>query len=517
MLGTLSCNGRDATFLSLLEKGKNEFKKDAEEQDFSVSVIYLEEAQKIKPDNQEVHYFLGYTYERLSAKDGMLNSNLELSMKASEQFKKVIGIAPKYEGELLTLDPYSKITSIWGSMAMACLSRGQVDSAIWAFKYGQAEGGYIPGLLEYGKNILKSCEKDAILFTNGDNDTFPLWFLQEVENFRKDVRVVNLSLLNTTWFIKLLRDTNPKIPINFTDNYIDNKLMEHNSDRLFQEPTREVTVGGLTWDLKPSRVVSYQGKKYGYLTVQDMMVIRIIDQNKWERPVYFAVTVASENKINLDKYLRMEGLVLRLVQEEGEDQLDPDRAMNNLWNAYQYEHINDPSTYNSDAMPKLFSNYQAIFIYLAQTLMQQGKNEEAVKQVDRVNELFPSDDWRTFMFTAQLYTNMKKYAEAVEYMKKALKLNPEFTQGKLNLPVLLHRAGKYQEAITAYRELIEEKPDLSQAYTGLANLYAKEEDFQQAIDVLEDWLTRNPNDTGAQKKLQEYQEALSTSGSGSPD
>ena len=74
---------------------------------------------------------------------------------------------------------------------------------------------------DYSYNILQSCEPDGIVFTNGDNDTFPLWYLQEVEGIRKDVRVICLSLLNTQWYIKQLRDQEPKVPMNLSDRAIE--------------------------------------------------------------------------------------------------------------------------------------------------------------------------------------------------------------------------------------------------------------------------------------------------------
>ena len=392
---------------------------------------------------------------------------------------------------------------------------------------------------DYAYNILISCDPDAILFTNGDNDTFPLWFLQEVKRIRKDVRVVNLSLLNTDWYVKQLRDKLPKVPLgNITDERLEQLVKtsirgmseKDIKDRFFCEwdirtmgikriyETRKETRAGITWDLKPSRKVPVGGgQQVGFLTVQDWMVREIIGQNNWQRPIYFAVTVSPENKINLDEYLRMEGLVLRLVREKGSQQLDPARSLHNLWDLYLYRGVNDPNVYKDEQTKKLLSNYQASYVYLAQVLMQEGKNEEAVKQMERLNELVPPDDWKASLFQAQIFTNMGRYAEAAEHMKKTIEMNPEFTQGKLNLPLLLERAGKVDSAIRVYNDLIEEEPNLGQAYTGLGNLYARRRDYSQAVDVLRSWLARSPNDAQAQEKLKEYEQALQGLSTTTPD
>ena len=101
----------------------------------------------------------------------------------------------------------------------------KIDSAKWAFKTGKADGGFYPAIIEYNKNIMASCKPNAILFTNGDNDTYPNWFLQFIDNYRQDITVVNLSLLNVPWYIKQLKNnyltgTN-NLKINLSDEDID--------------------------------------------------------------------------------------------------------------------------------------------------------------------------------------------------------------------------------------------------------------------------------------------------------
>ena len=165
---------------------------------------------------------------------------------------------------------------------------------------------------DYSYNILQSCGPNGIIFTNGDNDTFPLWYLQEVEKVRTDVAVVNLSLLNTPWYIKQWRDKRPKETkfIDMSDPQID-KL----TSTLQQWKTREMQIpvyndpknkeGYIEWEMKPT----YAGQA---LRVQDMMIMKIIDDAAWRVPIYFAVTVSQNNRIGLDQYLDMQGLTFQL-------------------------------------------------------------------------------------------------------------------------------------------------------------------------------------------------------------
>ena len=165
---------------------------------------------------------------------------------------------------------------------------------------------------DYSYNILQSCLPNGVIFTNGDNDTFPLWYLQEVEKLRTDVAVVNLSLLNTHWYIKQWRDKRKgeRRIINLNDNQIDrltsslqkwekqNVMVPVNNDPINED-------GFIEWEMKPT----FQGQA---LRVQDMMIMHIINESAWRSPIYFAVTVSQQNRIGLEDYLAMQGLAFRL-------------------------------------------------------------------------------------------------------------------------------------------------------------------------------------------------------------
>jgi len=182
----------------------------------------------------------------------------------------------------------------------------------------------------YGYNMLIGLEPNAMIFTNGDNDTFPLWYMQEVENVRKDVRVINLSLLQTDWYIRQLRDLEPKVPINLDDGQI-----------AALQPYRE----------KDGRIVF----------VNDVMVKHILDANQWKRPVYLAVTVPDQR--GLERQLKMEGLVFRIYKDPVDMPMDVAKLDENLNRKYHYRGFLTPtgeydaSVYKDEQAERLLQNY----------------------------------------------------------------------------------------------------------------------------------------------------------------
>jgi len=235
---------------------------------------------------------------------------------------------------------------------------------------------------DYSRNILETCEPNAILFTNGDNDTFPLWYLQEVMGVRKDVRIANLSLLNTGWYIKQLKHDEPKVPMTFSDDYIDRYLDQHDMTALRMrywpknDPKRPTVIrletpdgGTLEWDVPATLHLDTGPGDTGepnFLRVQDIMIIDIVRAAKWKRPIYFAVTVSTSNMLNLRDHLTMEGLAFRLNPVTGRE-IDPDKLRENLLVKYRdhYRNLDNPGIHYDDNVYRLLQNYRSAFLQLA--------------------------------------------------------------------------------------------------------------------------------------------------------
>ncbi len=256
---------------------------------------------------------------------------------------------------------------------------------LWAnYRVHDRSGNFVPW--DWAWNLLQSCEKDAILFTNGDNDTFPLWYLQEVERIRTDVRVVNLSLANTGWYLDQLKNSSPRgaKPVAFTMSDgeiadityvpVDSVDAELPSSLARQQLLRESRLHGVSlpsepldtikWLLKPG--LTYNGQ--GYLRPQDIAVYEILMNNFSQRPIYFALTVDPESMIGLENYLRLDGLAYKVVPLKSADPMsyvDSSLLYRNLVELYRYRNLNNHQVTLEETSRRLCGNYTPLFVRLA--------------------------------------------------------------------------------------------------------------------------------------------------------
>ncbi|MCB8994566.1 MAG: hypothetical protein H6538_03050 [Bacteroidales bacterium] len=295
------------------------------------------------------------------------------------------------------------------------------------------DGLYDPFFIRMAKNILASCDSNAILFVNGDSDTFPLLYVQEKERYRDDVTVINIGLLSTGRYITHLLDGK------YTDNPIscklDREIYSQNLKQVFyiidktesisidslitlvssSEPESKIELGGDYYDYIPARNLSFNfhpetsprfeslynidksevdtefniqlNKKYLFLN--QFCFLDIFCSNEFRRPIYFAITVSNTNYLDLDEYFLNEGLAYKIMPYK--PRLNPNGSYyGNIDTDIQYKKLmNDLSFQELNTYPHIFEmnkrmifNYRYVFNLLAQELLEENKRDSALKVLD---------------------------------------------------------------------------------------------------------------------------------------
>ena len=310
---------------------------------------------------------------------------------------------------------------------------------------------------DYSYNILQSCAPNAIVFTNGDNDTFPLWYLQDVEGVRRDVKIVNLSLLNTNWYIKEIKSNDPykvgTVNIRFTDSQIDRIRpvqwepkditiplpKDPNSPEIAKivkeaniQDSTVIKAGSLTFRM--NNTVTFGTTKA--IRIQDIMVKEIIEANQWKRPIYFSVTCAIDSRIGLDDYLKIEGMSLRLVPEKrtpnvefvNEPALRAELLNENPGHSktfkrgFKFRGLNDKSIFYEDGQQKMLQNYRNAFLRLAMYYLDTNQKTKVNEVLDYMNKKISDDvigiDYRLLSQIGNIYYEAGNFAKFKEISVK---------------------------------------------------------------------------------------------------
>ncbi len=250
---------------------------------------------------------------------------------------------------------------------------------------------YFP--VDFAYNLLSSCEKNAVLFTNGDNDTFPLWYLQSVEGYRTDVSVANASLLNTDFFVNELKHDNNGFIIDSlypNTKEFDPSLLKKPVEILL--PFSYQLPGGKIE--KDTLCSTYIGRNFGdrkFWLSQDKVILSFLKNNNWRRPVYFSSTLDQDNLLGLNDYLRYEGIVSRLVPIKA-DSISPTILELNLMHKYRYRSFNDRAVPIDNITKDIFMNFRIAFYKLILYYKQRGNKSKAKEVFDFMQNKLPA--WR---------------------------------------------------------------------------------------------------------------------------
>ena len=367
---------------------------------------------------------------------------------------------------------------------------------------------------DFGRNYLMSLEEkgNPIIFTNGDNDTFPLWYNQDVEGERTDARVCNLSYLQTDWYIDQMRRPaydSPSLPINWsrleycagTNEYVtvepalkesiaalyetypdeakkmfgDNpyelknilKYWVRNNVTKDQKEVMKLLLGDESINVIPTdtvyvtidkeavkksgmlmaadsipdkMVISLKGKRALYKG--DLMMLELIANCNWTRPIYVALTVGEDNYMNLGDNFVQEGLVNRITpfttKDMGTKNFDTKRTYDRLMHKFRFGGLETPGIYIDETVMRMCWTHRKTFVQLAMNLVNEGENKKAAEVLAYLDKHIPEYNvpvnyWSGSLDEARIYAHLGEKQKAMSMLKKLFTKSYQYARWYCNL------------------------------------------------------------------------------------
>lgn len=394
----------------------------------------------------------------------------------------------------------NKNTAVIAAILIVSLLAVPVNMALGGWTLHSRAGNYLP--FDYSYNILQSTEENAIIFTNGDNDTFPLWYLQDVAGVRRDVRVVNLSLANTLWYVDQMKNRSPwgaeKIPLSFSDDSIHNvnELSEGALSydfgvafnvaipvdreilKKYTDDPAIIADGHMRFQYRATPYGERDGQQYYLYQVRDKVILDILKQTRFTRPVYYSRTVGPDVYNNLEQFFRTEGMAHRVCpvpQNRGvSSSLEPDildKCLMNVDNSddfsktpkygFKFRNLSNPNVYYDEVHRRLMRSYRQLYIEYAQYMFYDKKDsarcvqilDEMNKQISTVQFPLSYDiEYKVALMYEQAGAKdkAKKYAQSAINKCELIMANSEIEKPYKEYEMMGRFFGPYQIASSLY-------------------------------------------------------------------
>lgn len=358
------------------------------------------------------------------------------------------------------------------------------------YKEHDRSGLWVPW--DYAYNLLNSCRPNAILFTNGDNDTFPLWFAQEVAGIRKDVRVVNLSLGNTEWYIEQMLDNDPILKLSYrkdSDPCVkDGKCKGIRRDMTLESATASNPEHSIyTWIARANKLMPAlkdrienmevntaadsarllqfqthyqiwdafmdwaQNARSSMMLTQHKLVLDLAFQNM-DKPIEISTTVGTSNFMGLEKYMVQEGMVYHFMKGDmapKRNAFDAAYTAALIDSVYQFRGLGDGTAFVNDETKRLLSSYISLYLQLSFDAREKIEilrrerpfTEETRARVDSLASFAGKylemgmkqfdDEWRCYWAAGALYQSAGQKALALSAVERGLKKVPSYEEGAI--------------------------------------------------------------------------------------
>lgn len=380
---------------------------------------------------------------------------------------------------------------------------------------------------DYAYDLLQSCDQDAILFTGGDNDTFPVWYLQYVAGVRRDVRVVNLSLLNTNWYANQLKNERPYgakiVKMSYSDAEIDAMrpvAWESQTIAISVDPSlfdyssmtdMAQLLAVIRKDSVPSEMLikidptftDPAGNKG--IRTQDILVIDILRNNINTRPIYYALSTSPNDRPGLEEHLVVEGLVHRITpftfelrQDRYYATINIAETLKHLMNVrtdpdsnraygFLFRELNNPDINLDESSTRMIMSYRYLYMGLAQVMIQdEGRDDEAIAILKQMEAVVPQ---KYHHMDIMLKTDLGTMYFMAGYKDGVKELAPELEEYYL---------GILKEDITG-------RGSSRSPYSVLLNIYESAGEYQKGVDLLKRYKDVYPNDQGLARQIESWQ------------